>query len=403
MIKFAYNNYAGALNNMGFRAGFKNGNTRGEFYVPFIDYNGNYVPDFPGEFNLGFPTPDDIIMMVAKGQAELAAYRAINGATSEPPWNFYTYPGWQWLSFTGNPLGNKASTLNPTDYVDSSFKPNRVMELTLGYEKQLGDDMSVQFLVAYKKEYNLPWARGYWDTKDNLIPIKTTAAIGVDPVTGRTVYGTDPAHPEYLKAATGYVMLNYKNYYTDFKGAELIFTKRLSNKWMLQASFDYADWLQHYSQDEMAMTTLYDYYDGSHAPIQTYASTEPYANARWHFKLNGLYQLPWGITFSLTVDAREGYMIHNWVAAFSGQSLPAAGTKFGDFRLPSMWYTNASLEKNFQISDNATVTFSAIAFNATDNMIRTAINMTRVPTQTDLASDVNKPRIIEFGIRFSFR
>ena len=339
-------------------------------------------------------------MMYAKWFAELAAWQAIHGAGSEPPWNYYTYPGANYLLFSGNPLGNQASINSAPDSVDKSFEPDRVLELTFAYEKQFTEDITLQLMVAYKKEYNLPWARGYWDTPSNLIPVNTTMQIGTDPTTGRTMWATNPL---YTKSPTGYVLFNYQHMYTDFRGAEFIFTKRLSHNWMLQASLDYEDWRQHYSSSEMPMTTLYTYYDGSCAAIQTYGSTEPFANAPWHFKASGLYQLPWGMTFSLMVDGRSGYIINDWVTAYLGTSLPAAGEKFGDHRLPWMWYTNASLEKNFHVSDSATLTLSAIAFNATDNMIATAINGTKVPTNTNLITDVNKPRIIEFGVRYSFR
>jgi hypothetical protein len=103
------------------------------------------------------------------------------------------------------------------------------------------------------------------------------------------------------------------------------------------------------------------------------------------------------------VDARSGYIYNNWVASYLGTSLPAAGDTFGSHRLPMMWYSNASLEKNFHLSDNSTVTISAIMFNATDNMIATAINGTKVPTTPDQPTDVMKPRILELGVRYSFR
>ena len=60
-------------------------------------------------------------------------------------------------------------------------------------------------------------------------------------------------------------------------------------------------------------------------------------------------------------------------------------------------------EKTFKFSDNVSSTVYATAYNVTDVMKTTMINEAKVPTTLDQPSDVNKPRCVQLGIRFSFR
>lgn len=434
LIKLLYANYAGALDNLGFRTGFKKGYNRGEFMMPYIDYNGNYAPDWPtsktpgvkNEFFLNdilghWPTPDDILMMIAVGQAEQKALEAIYGK-GMVPWNAYTYPGWFLLSFSGNPLGKKAGTKDPTDFLAKDFTPDRVLETSLSYEKQLSNDISVTLVGTYKREYNFFWTRGYYGTLSNheLVPPDTAKAVGTDPTTGWVVFGPDPT----FKSPNGYMLTNYKHYYNYFKGLEFIFNKRLSHGWMLQASADISDWRVHYSptyipldvttpasaytgpynkDGEFARSTLYNYYHKAYAGVYEYGSTEPRQNARWHIKITGLVQLPWNLNLSGFIDAREGYIYDKWVSSYSGQVLPEKGKKFGDYRYPNFWYANLTLDRTFKFSDNVSTKVFVTGYNITNNVKTQMIHLTKVPSDVNKPIQINRPRIFQFGVRFSFR
>jgi hypothetical protein len=430
LIKLQYANYAGAVDNLGFRTGFKSGYTRLEFSgIPYIDYNMNYIPDWPtakfptakNEFFLNdilghWPTPNDILMMIAKGQAEQTTWNAAHPGVPVP-WDYYTYPGWFYMGFSGNPLGNQSQGTVATDKLDSSFKPDRVLELTLGYEKQLSTDMSVQIMGAYKREYNFAWWRGYQGTLASytLMPIDTQKVIGTDSVTGWTVYGGDTSYG----AANGYIGYTYGNdYYNYFKGLELIFNKRFSHGWMLQASLDLEDWRQHYAErainpdgsanpnGKFGRSTLYDYYNNYYVGVGEYFSTEPRQNARWHFKIAGLLRLPFSLNFSGFIDAREGYLTDRWLSTYSGQNLPAKTDHYGTWRLPNFWYANFTLDRTFRFSEQVSAKVFATAYNAFNKIVPVAINTTVVPTRwppTTYPTDVNRPRIVQIGVRFSFR
>ncbi len=407
LVKFMFADYGGALDNLGFRPNFKKGNTRGEFTMPFIDLDKDYVPDWGTDEiflqkQLGhLPTPSEILMMIGVGQAEQSALEAIYGK-GKVPWNAYTYPGWFYLGFAGAPLGNQTAGRDPIDFIDKSFEPERVQEILGSYERMINPDLSLQVLASYKKEYNLPWVRGYYGTLQNytLMPVDTTKVIGVDPVTGWTVIGRDTSYPNPV----GYMVTKYKNTYVYFKGLEFVLNKRLSHGWMGQASFDLQDWRYHMDKGEVGPSTLFDY--NQDAPYQAfeYRSTEPGQNVRWHFKLSGLVQLPLGFTLSGFVDARDGFPINGkWINSYAGQTLPAKGDKYGKYRMPTLWYTNLTLEKTFPITDTIQSSVFITGYNITDNMTTVMINEAKVPTTLNQPTDVLKPRIFQVGVRFSFR
>ena len=173
------------------------------------------------------------------------------------PWNAWTYPGYFYVTFAGNPLGNKATGKDPTDYLADNYTPEKIREILLSYEKMLSTDFSVQILGAYKKNYNLQWARGYTARTPTPPCCRTTRASwsARTHVQGWDIYQRDAKYP----TPSGYMYDAYQNTYNDFKGLELIFTKRFGHGWMVQGSGDLQDWRYHADKGETGMSTLFDY------------------------------------------------------------------------------------------------------------------------------------------------
>lgn len=189
-------------------------------------------------------------------------------------------------------------------------------------------------------------------------------------------------------------------------------TKRLSNNWMMDASFTYSKWTNHW-KGEYFDPTYQPYFDGQQlAPGYGRGGGWGYAgdNARWQFKLSGLYQLPFGINLSGVFTAREGYILADYVLVFRpglGWWWPLYGSptgkeKFGDRRLPNFWMLNLRLEKVFALSQTSTVVLAVDAFNLT-NSAHSLYRQTQI-TAPDYGKDMRilNPRVIRFGVRFNF-
>jgi hypothetical protein len=240
-----------------------------------------------------------------------------------------------------------------------------------------------------------------------------------DSTVGYDIYGRYELYPYTYRT-------NHKEAYDRYLGAQLVLTKRLSNRWMLNGSFTYADWKRFYngeflgSINDIIQSWPYvmenglnnqEYFDGGVVAPESSGSgvSGIFVNSRWQVKLSGLYQLPFGFNLSGVFTAREGYVkptnVLVYMPGIGYEELygnPDGGGKFGDQRLPAMWVLNMRLEKSFQVSDTSSVTLAADAFNLT-NSAHSLKKQTRI-TSDDFDQDLRilNPRVFRVGIRFNF-
>ena len=204
---------------------------------------------------------------------------------------------------------------------------------------------------------------------------------------------------------------NHEERYDRYVAAQIVLTKRLSNKWMLDASFTYADWKRFYKEEYVDPQNVEYYNEGVVAPESGASGlTDIFVNSRWMFKISGLYQLPLGLNFSGIFLGREGYVIPTYVLVVrpgigSGRRLygnEGGGGKMGDTRLPSFFVLNFRLEKVFQVTEGMRVILSADAFN----LLNSATSMKK---EASIMADrfmgdlrILNPRVLRFGARFNF-
>jgi hypothetical protein len=164
------------------------------------------------------------------------------------------------------------------------------------------------------------------------------------------------------------------NPYNMFMGGELVFTKRLSNKWMANAAFTLQTQKSYYGDYDYLNPTNMWAVDG-----QQYGFTFGGASgkldrdyfSRWTVQLSGLYQLPWDINISGTMAAHEGtfyqtsFTIRN--DSLTGVRGYTAGmpttTMNGRTRAPNVYNMSLKLEKMLRLSDAGRLYFSFDLFN----------------------------------------
>ena len=306
-----------------------------------------------------------------------------------------------WLWYSINP--DDPTSLAVRNEFDPNYKSPRLDEINLSFEREIIADFAGRLELIYKRGSNGTWTIG----RNSAGELETQAnyyIAGVEPITGYNIYGRTA---RYL---TSSYRTNYPNRYDTYKAVQFVFTKRLTNKWMMDTSFTLSDWKDYYKGDYIDPQNI-EYYDGGVVGPGSGGSglTGIYVNSRWQFKLSGLYQLPFGINFSGTLVAREGYILRTDVlvarpgignASVFGS--PSGGGKFGDERLPSFWLANFRLEKIFNISERSYVAFAVDAFNLT-NSAHALKQQTRI-TAPNFLEDMRilNPRVIRFGIRFNF-
>ena len=254
------------------------------------------------------------------------------------------------------------------------------------------------------------------DADGNLETTENYYVAGHNDVVDKDYYGRTTLYPyDYLT--------NHEKAYDRYLGAQLVFEKRLSNKWMMTSSFGWSSWKRFYEgeflgkiDDMLAGTNVFglnneDYFDGGVVAYESSGSgiQDVYVNSRWNIKLSGLYQMPFGINFSGVFIAREGYVMPNYVL----QDCPGVGQTalygnadgggmYGDERLPNFYVINLRLEKAFDVWDNATVTVAADAFNLTNSAVSLKKEMQITAPNFGQDLRILNPRVFKFSIRFNF-
>jgi hypothetical protein len=288
---------------------------------------------------------------------------------------------WAWGTNVDNP-----TDIVPANRIDPNFKSPLLDELSISLEREVFTDFAARAEFFYKRAHHGIWDRnmkldGTLETTDNYYN------AGTEPTTGQTIWGRDEGY--YYDYRT-----NYPNYNTKYVAAQIVLVKRLSNRWMLDASLTYSDWKRYYEGDYSDPHNI-PYYD---------KGVNSWMNSRWQFKVSGLYQIPIGVNVSWVFRAREGYVLENYVTAYRpGYERQEfyVGLR-GDDRLPAFYELDFRLEKVFQVGEKSRVILSVDAFNMLNN--NHELNRDQLIT-SDRFGKVNKilnPRVLRFGIRFDF-
>jgi hypothetical protein len=318
----------------------------------------------------------------------------------------------------------------------------RTREIMLSLERELRPDLALSVNTTYRRYDNFDWAKAFYPadvypgTPDLVIDNTQTwyTAAGTIPATvtiGGVTYdmGDAAGKPWYLPIAgypgeTPYRMIDKSNAYRTYFGLDLVLTKRLSNRWFLNASVTLQDQRVHWNGSYIDPTNKWAL-DGQ--PFGNLGGgaggkTSVQMYARWIAKVSALYQLPLGFDVSGTLIAREGWKIPYYVTfAYSGNDpwpglyksntiyvqLPTKGS------LPTFYNLTFRIEKKIAIgagkmylmADVFNVLNSAIVNRAYDAYYGTYY----VNTQESSANPSNlryneilNPRVWRLGLRFEF-
>ena len=296
---------------------------------------------------------------------------------------------------------------NPTSFesvngADPHLKVERTDELLLGIEREVFPDFSLSGTVTLRRNHNFIWYP-YYD-KDTGTVILRSDYVG--PVAGSLTYGGTTYDYEYWTLAAtrpaGVYYVNEPGYHETFSAFELTAVKRLSRRWMMNASFTYQVYKAHYGD--------LVYMDPTNTGIQDGQRMWGGLDSDWMAKLSILYQLPWGINISGFANARQGFTNLQRIYAPTpdreavglGSNMDIIIEKPGTTRLPDFYNADLSLTKDIRFKNAGTMTLCIDAFNAF-NFAHTLGRYYRVnSSRHDQIQSILNPRVIRFGLRYSF-
>ncbi len=305
--------------------------------------------------------------------------------------------------------------LDPAELFDSDLASPKTLELLLGFEKELLSDFAMGVNLIYRRFYDDYWDVWFVETatgEERMVQPDDWQIGGYipDEYGGYAWWELKPG----LEMTTRTWTTQRPDFYTDYKALEILFNKRLSNRWMLRGSITLEDWRAHYP-------TRASYIDPTnHEPVDLLDNAPAYyvsgssggvragMNSRWAVKLTGLYQLPYGFNLSASVIAREGFIIR---AYYMDPSVERQGigdnpvvliAKPGTYRLPTYWVVNLRLEKAIRLKRFGILYLDADVFNVTNNnMDLDRISDAGSPEYNQPTKILN-PRIVRFGMRLEF-
>jgi len=330
----------------------------------------------------------------------------------------------------------------------------RTTEMMFGLEAQIKADFAVSLSGTYRKYDRFNWAVKYWleEGERKYADMNMFASRGVPESFyyrnngdgSITVYipGTGgAADQEWYSAAADYnVYSRYSErrinpgYSTDYFGVDLAFNKRLSHGWMFNGSFTWQRQAQHYRGGSVLDLTNVWAYNGRPVTGHSagfYSGTNQYAFSRWLLKLSGLFELPFGMAVSGTLNMREGWIQDEYftlvdyrISGTETQSADIVLDYAGNRRLPMVYDFSLRLEKSFNIQDVCRIHLMLDIFNVFNQVMKTGryprywgtvrlfpgsegdIDWTKTsfsPNATfDALNEILNPRVLRLGLRFQF-
>ncbi len=309
------------------------------------------------------------------------------------------------IASSGNYDPRDPLNVSSKNTVDPDLKNETTDEFITGFDHQIGSSVAVSVSYIYRKYDNF---RRDWN---GLTPSRYTL------VPGFVETGCDgPCPPvDYYKPNPGVVVSglptvrsNTPDFYRNFNGIELSFDKRMSNRWMVSSSFSYNNAKQYYESDRAYTdpTNIENLHNAQYAPESTGSGIDNvYINAKWLYKLAGVYQLPWDINLAGFYNARQGYPFLRGIQVNDTRS--GAGRPFiylesqGEERLPTLQTIDFRVAKRFQVQG---VRFEASmdVFNLTNSNTVLARRRQQNSTTSNDISGIVAPRIARFGVRVMF-
>jgi hypothetical protein len=335
------------------------------------------------------------------------------------------------VSLSANPISVVAGTwsaANPANTVsansvDPNLKDDTTDEIIVGMDREIGAGFAVGANYVWRRYGNFSWNDRPGISSSDFVATTFTAPASTCPGADgqRISAATCPTITYFQPTFQNPTILfetNIPGYNRTYNGLELTGRKRLSNKWLMNTSFAYNSTVVNYndfpgSQPSIASATISEdptnraQRDGAQYDYLTSGSGigNVYVNAKWLFKLSGMYQAPAGINVSAFYNARQGYPQEVSVQTPSRVNgvaqVDVLLNPVGDVRLPNYQNVDLHVERPVRLSSTRFVPSLDIFNLANSNTIQ-AIRSRQNAANANQIQAILAPRVIRFGVRFNW-
>ncbi|HET9208939.1 MAG TPA: carboxypeptidase regulatory-like domain-containing protein [Thermoanaerobaculia bacterium] len=330
--------------------------------------------------------------------------------------------------------------------LDPSLSAPKTDELLLGVEHALLPEFVVGVNLTYRRISNILGSSRLVFDDPNAFSLQNINSTGrpsrrsdyvrcdqVDPDTLASpcpvVTGTGPlgaGHQTYyyvlrpeLSSRGGYYLYNTGKE-QEYKGASIVFNKRLANRWMLRGNVTYSDWTWSKVPSSDINDPTSPLGGGLREGDQVLQGSGTgsgskggvYINSKWAYSVNGLYQIApdraWGFNVALNLTGRQGYPVPYYDRVFLPGNENFAGVSVqstdrpDSYRLDNINIVDARVEKEFTFSDFG-LTLGVDCFNVFNEAYVLQRQHRLNIGSADRVTEITSPRIFRIGARVSFR
>ena len=346
------------------------------------------------------------------GPGQLAGNLISLGAvTVRYPWNDAngdTFVQTDEVDFTN--LLTRTGTFDPEDptnflspnAIDPDVKNDRTREFIVGVDHELIPGVGASATYIWRKYDQFAWddTPGLDSSDYTAVTFQPTCSKAGARCESVTYY-----QPNFVPP-TGEIYTNVPDRYRNYNGVELTLGKRYSNRWMANASFAYNDAKDYWDSPAAYEdpTNIAQSHGAEFAPESGGSGIDNvFTNAKWLFKLSGMYTLPWyGINLAADSNYRQGYpfpqAVQSPVRPNQAGRVSVLLDPMGDVRLENVFMLNLRVDKAFELGRLRLVP-SMDVFNATNTNSILARRRLQTASNANQISGIIAPRVIRFGVR----
>jgi carboxypeptidase family protein/TonB-dependent receptor-like protein len=314
---------------------------------------------------------------------------------------------------------NPANTVSANS-VDPNLKNDTTDEVIVGVDHEVGLGFAVGGAYIWRRYSGFQWNDRQGLETGDYTAVNFTPNASACPASQNASCPAVTYYQPLFQIPTIITLTNVPGAYNVYNGVELTGRKRMSNHWMMNTSFAYNNAVRHFdsfagSLSSTSQTNLPYVEDPTNRAAREGADLEiptsgsgignVYINAKWLFKISGLYQLPYDVNVSAFYNARQGYPFERVVqgpSRLNGAGIPLIFLdSIGDARLPNYQNLDFHIERPIRIGTGRFVP-SLDVFNVMNSNTVQAIRGTQNASNANNIQAVVAPRVVRFGMRVTW-
>ena len=289
-----------------------------------------------------------------------------------------------------NELGPSTGfNLGTTNRFADDLKWPYAIEYSVGVQRSLPYEMVAGLTYINRRRGDEIGSRNLAVPTDSYIPLTVREVASGAEV---TVYDQAPS----LRGKFDVLYGNYSEMATNFNGLDITLNKRLSHRWMMMGSASFG----------RSKGDIYGNSFDLNDPNNSFRRGLIGNDVPFSFKLFGMYQLPYGVSFSGTVQHFTGFPELTTVSVGANTVGLTRVTQRvtvqprGTTRLPDVNLIDFSIRKSFSLGRYSVEPIMDMFNVANSSAIRA--RSTQLGPSYGVASDVVRGRIIKFGLNVKF-